>query len=261
MTAMRLYFRYVRMTLSSQLAYKASFIMMSLGHFILTGIEFLGVMALFARFDTIKGWTLYEVAIFYGLINCSFAFTEAFARGYDVFDQHIRMGTFDRLLLRPRSLNLQILGSEFQLMRIGRMTQGLVVLFVGIGHVDKVFSPMDYVLMFMSFLTGIAVFTGLLVIQSTMCIWTVNSIEMMNAFTYGGVAMAQYPMDIYKHWFRRFFTFIIPIGAVHFLPMTAILREGSMTLALMTPVLGLGFLGITLLVFRYGIRYYCSTGS
>lgn len=261
MSGFRLYFQYVKMTVISQLSYKVSFILMTLGNFVVTGIELIGIVALFDRFSTINGWGLFEVAIFYGLINSAFAITEAFARGYDVFHVHIRIGTLDRLLLRPRSLNLQILGSEFQLMRVGRLAQGLLALWIGMANVDHVFSGQEYALILLSLLSGVMVFTGLLVIQSTMSIWTVSSLEMVNAFTYGGVQMAQYPMDIYRGWFRRFFTFVIPIGAINYLPMSAILRDGSLVMAWMTPILSALFLWVTMSLFNVGIRYYCSTGS
>jgi len=261
MSGFRLYFRYVKMTVISQLSYKVSFLLMTMGNFVVTGIELIGIIALFDRFSRVNGWGLFEVAMFYGLINSAFAITEAFARGYDVFHVHIRTGTLDRLLLRPRSLNLQILGSEFQLMRIGRLAQGLLALGIGMAKVDHVFRGQDYGLIVVSLISGVMVFMGLLVLQSTMSIWTVSSLEMVNAFTYGGVQMAQYPMDIYKGWFRRFFTFVIPIGAINYLPLSAILRGGPLLIAWLTPVLSAIFLCLTMGLFKVGIRYYCSTGS
>lgn len=249
------------MTILSQMAYKVSFMMMSFGHFMVTFIEFVGIYALFARFEQIKGWQLHEVAIFYGVINCAFAISEAVGRGYDTFHVHIRMGSFDRLLLRPRSLPLQILGSEFQMMRIGRFAQGLLVLMYGIYHLEVPLGLAEYVLILLSILGGMFVFLGLLVIQATMSIFTVQTIEVMNVFTYGGVQMAQYPMSIYKKWFRRFFTFVIPLGAMSYMPISAILRGGSLVGAYLTPFIGLVFLVVALFVFKFGTRYYCSTGS
>lgn len=261
MSGFKLYFKYIKMTIMSQMAYKASFIMMSVGHFMITFIEFIGIYALFARFDQIKGWALYEVAIFYGVVNCAFAISESIGRGYDTFHVHIRMGSFDRILLRPRSLPLQILGSEFQLMRIGRFAQGLMVLIYGILNLDRTLSLQDVTLLVFSILGGVFVFLGLLVLQATLSIFTVQSIEVMNVFTYGGVQMAQYPMSIYKTWFRRFFTFVIPLGAMSYVPVSAILRGGNLLGAYMTPFVGLAFFAVSLGVFNFGTRYYCSTGS
>jgi ABC-type uncharacterized transport system permease subunit len=60
----------------SQMEYKLSFIYMTAGYFIVTFIEFIALYALFNRFGNISGWTLYEVAVFYGVFNTSFAIKE-----------------------------------------------------------------------------------------------------------------------------------------------------------------------------------------
>ena len=44
---------------------------------------------------------------------------------------------------------------------------------------------------------GVALFSGLLVLQATLAFWTVESLEVANVLTYGGEAAAQYPMNVY----------------------------------------------------------------
>ncbi len=216
MDAMQLYIKMVLIKIREQMEYKASFIFMSLGHFLITFIEFLGIYALFLRFDSIKGWDLYEVAIFYGFINCSFAIAEAVGRGYDVFHNHVRKGTFDRILLRPRNISLQILSTEFQIMRIGRFLQGLIVLLWGLDGLEKQLTGTDMLMLIYSLVCAVFFFMGLMVMQATLSFWSVESLEIMNAFSYGGVQTAQYPIDIYREWFRKIFVYIIPIGSVSF---------------------------------------------
>lgn len=109
----KIYLKLIRMAIRSQMEYKASFIMMTIGHFVITFIEFMGLYALFLRFESINGWTLYEAAVFYGVINSSFAIAEGVGRGYDVFHINIIKGTFDRILLRPTVTTIQVLGAEF----------------------------------------------------------------------------------------------------------------------------------------------------
>src|SRR5215467_4400217 len=128
MNALRLYCRYIDLSFRSQMQYRVSFLMRSFGHFLVTGSEFLGFVALFQRFGQINGWTLPQMGLFYGMISLSFAITEAVQRGFDVFPNLIKSGDFDRILLRPRSPAFQVLGQEFQLMRVGRFAQGLIVL-------------------------------------------------------------------------------------------------------------------------------------
>lgn len=261
MSGLQLYFKYVSMTIRSQMEYKMSFVMSSVGHFMINVIEFFGIYALFMRFEHIQGWTLNEVAVFYGMINMSFAVAEAFGRGFDRFHIHVRQGTFDRILLRPRSLVLQIISSEFQMMRIGRFTQGFVVFAWGMSQLSRAISWIDGVLLFYSLIASITFFTALMIFQATLSFWSVESLEIMNSFTYGGVQMAQYPIDIYPNWFRKVFIFFIPIGSVSYFPIYAVVRGTGYVNGFMTPMIGLVFLGLSLVAFRIGTRYYCSTGS
>lgn len=241
--------------------YKMSFIYMTLGHFMVTFIEFLGMYALFQRFDQIRGWTLYEVAVFYGFINASFAVAEAIGRGYDIFHRHVKKGTFDRVLLRPRSLTLQIMSSEFQIMRLGRFAQGVFVLAWGLNGLERQLVALDYVLLAYGFVCAVSFFMGLMILQATLSFWSVESLEIMNVFTYGGVQTAQYPIDIYRDWFKKLFIYVIPLGSVSYFPMRALIRAEYLGAGFLMPLLGIVFLWIGLLAFRIGTRYYCSTGS
>ena len=126
---LRLYWLYVKLSIRAQLQYRAAFLLAVLGQFLITGVEFLGVWALFDRFGRLHSWSLAEVAVFYGLVNCTFACADALSTGFDQFGTtYIKTGHFDRLLLRPRSTVLQLAGQELALRRIGRFVQGLCVL-------------------------------------------------------------------------------------------------------------------------------------
>src|SRR5262245_65437348 len=120
--SIKLYCRYVDISLRSQMQYRASFLISTLAHFLITGAEFLGFVALFQRFGQIQGWTLPQMGLFYGMISIAFATTEAVFRGFDIFPNLIKSGDFDRYLLRPRSAEFQVLGQHLQLMRIGRLS-------------------------------------------------------------------------------------------------------------------------------------------
>jgi len=76
----------------------------------------------------------------------------------------------------------------------------------------------------------------------------------------------QYPVAIYRTWFRRFFTVIIPLACISYFPAMAILGKddplGSPVIfQWLSPLLGFVFLAVCLRVWRFGIRQYASTGS
>lgn len=261
-----LYLRYLGVSLRSQLQYPASFWMLTFGHFLATGGEFLGIWVLFQRFGQVRGWQLPEVALFYGIANVAFSMAEAAARGFDTFQDLVRSGDFDRFLLRPRSTALQVAAREFQLMRVGRMAQGLVALCWSLASLHVAWTLPKALLLVGGILGGACIFSGLFVLQATLAFWTVETLEIMNTVTYGGVETSQYPLTIYRPWFRSLFMVAIPLACMNYFPLHAILgrAEAFGTPAIWhwtAPLIGVLFLAVSLRVWEFGVRHYCSTGS
>ena len=121
MGALRLYACYATASIKGQMQYPASFVLLTIGQFLSTIVEFIGISALFSRFQSLGNWTLAQVALFYGSVNISFALADMISRGFDVFGpMFVKTGEFDRVLLRPRATALQLLGYELRLTRLGR---------------------------------------------------------------------------------------------------------------------------------------------
>ncbi len=264
--AVHLYFRYLGVSVRSQLQYRASFVLMVLGHFVATGIEFLSVWVLFSHFGGLEGWTLPEVAVFYGLINVAFSFSDASSRGFDLFGNMVKSGDFDRLLLRPRATALQVAGQELTLKRIGRLTQALAVLAWGAHSLHLAWTPARLLLAVGAIAGAICLFYGIIVLQATLAFWTTESLEIVNTVSYGGVQTAQYPIAIYQRWLQRFFTFVIPLACVSYFPVLAILGRpdplGSPAwFQWLAPLAGPLFLLLALRTWQVGVRHYTSTGS
>ena len=264
--ALRLYLHYVRASVRSQLQYRASFVMSAAGSFVITASEFVAVWALFDRFGNLRGWTLPEVSLFYGMISITWALCDAIGRGFDQFAAMVKDGGFDRLLVRPRSTALQLLGQELTLRRSGRLLQGLVVLGYAAtaGAID--WSPARAALLVVAIACGVCAFLGVVVLQATSAFWTVDSMEVWSAFTYGGVTLSQYPITIYRSWFRVVFAYAIPLACVNYFPGVAILGHADPLgtppiVGWLAPLAGPVFLVLCLQVWRIGVRHYRSTGS
>ncbi len=261
---MNLYLRLISITLRSQMQYRLSF----LADVLVTGgqviIEFVSFAAAFTRFGSIGGWALGEVAFLYGLVEMAFATMDMVFSGFDpsFFSQQIRRGTFDQFLLRPASLTLQVFGSEFIARRLGRVGQGALVFALALYLHPVQWTPGKLLYFPLVYLSTFAFFGGLFVVGATFCFWTVESLEAMNIFTYGGSAMLSYPMHIYPEWLQRFFTFIIPGALLVYYPALYFLdKPYPAPLPFLAPLAGFGFLGLALAFWQFGIRKYTSTGT
>lgn len=260
---MKLYFRYMGMHFRSQLQYRTSFWLLSIGQFFIPFAVFAGMYFMFERFGRIEGWQFYEVALCYAVIHLAFSLSECFARGFDAFSSLVGSGDFDRLLVRPRSTALQVLGSKFEFSRFGRMLQSFFVLGLTLVHLSVDWNAAKAFTLIFMVASGVAVFTGIFMLAATLCFWTIEGLEVANIFTDGGREMAQYPLAIYGRWVKIFFTFLIPFGCVNYLPLLYLLgrADGNGTFYMLTPLAGFLFLLPCVIVWRIGVRHYRSTGS
>jgi ABC-2 type transport system permease protein len=109
-------------------------------------------------------------------------------------------------------------------------------------------------------------FYALIICQAVLSFWTTESLEVMNTLTYGGVEAARYPMAIYQEWFRRFFTFVVPLACVAYFPVVAVLGiddplGSTLLFQVLAPWAGIAFFLFSLVLWQIGTRHYTSTGS
>ncbi|MDA0335571.1 MAG: ABC-2 family transporter protein [bacterium] len=256
--------RLMSVSMRGQMQYRASFLMLVAGTFAISFLEFGAVWIMFDRFGHLRGWSLAEVAVFYGLVNSGFALAEATSRGFEHVPEAIRSGTFDRVLLRPRSIVLQLLGQELQLRRVGRLGQGLLVLGWAWQELGLGFNPARLGLTVLAILGSASLFYALSVLQGMMSFWTTEALEIANCLTHGGNFVGQYPIAIYRDNFRRFFTWIVPLACVTYYPALAIIGHTDAPVSLnswLAPLAGFAFLAVSLRLWRFGVRHYRSTGS
>jgi len=264
--SLRLYISYARASVRGQMQYRGSFVMMMLGAMLGTGTDFIGIWALFARFGSIRGWTLPEVALFYGVISVGFALCEFMTAGFDDFGPMVKAGDFDRLLLRPRSTALQLTGAEFQLRRFGTLAQGSAVLIWSACALRLAWTPAQLGLLLASIAGCACLFSGIFILQATLAFWTTESLEIANTLTYGGRETGEFPLEVYRPWFRRFFTVVVPLACVTYFPLTAVLGRDAtdlpaLWLRCLAPLAGPVFLLASLRIWQFGVRHYRSTGS
>jgi ABC-2 type transport system permease protein len=268
MLTLRLYLKLIGVRLRSQMQYRAAFVVDSLGAALAIFVEFITLALVLTRFGSIGGWTLGEVAFLYGLVESAFGSMDMFFSGFDpaTFGVHIQRGTFDQFLLRPLGLPLQLFTSEFVARRVGRILNGVLIFAFGLSQTSVHWTALKLVYLPVVFGSTVLFFGGLFVLGATLCFWTVESIEVINIFTYGGTTMMSYPMHIYDEWMRRFFLFVIPSGLLIYYPALFFLDKpdplGMPAFApFLAPLAGPGTLLAAFALWWIGVRHYTSTGT
>lgn len=262
----RLYGRLIGAQMRAQLQYRASFMMQVIGQFMVTVVDFISVLLLFHRFPSIDGWSLGEIAFLYGVGAIAFALSDLAVGDFERLALRIQDGSFDRVLTRPVGAFIQVLAGDFQLRRLGRAAQGVLVLGVSLALIDVAWSPAKLGVLLAAVVAGTVIFSSIFVIGAAISFWTVQQSEVLNVFTYGGSELVSYPITIYSGWLRRFVTFVVPLAFVTYMPALYILdRPDPLGLPRVLQVCSLLVAAIFFLMARavwsLGVRRYQSTGS
>ncbi|MFE7748114.1 ABC transporter permease [Streptomyces sp. NPDC057428] len=262
----RAYGLIVAMWLRSTLAYRASFVMTTVGNFLMTGFDFVTIMLMFSHVDALGGYTLPEIALLYGVSATAFGLCDLLLGSVDRLGQRVRDGTLDTLLVRPVPVLAQVAADRFALRRLGRISQALLVLGYALVTLDIVWTPLKVVLLPVMVLSGAAIFGAVFVAGAAFQFHAQDASEVQNAFTYGGTTLLQYPPSVFARDLVRGVTFIVPLAFVSWLPALYVLgRDYPLDLprwvAFLPPVVAGGSWVLAGLVWRVGLRSYRSTGS
>ena len=258
---MRLYFKFMKVHFKSELQYKMSFILSFISQFLVFFGYYFTIICLFDKFSNLKGFTLYEVLLTFAIIQFGFAFCETFFRGIDTFDKLILEGTFDRLLLRPQNILLQVFVNEVSFVKTSRLIQSIIILIIAVINIDVVWSIDKIITLIFMLLASVIVFLGIFILAASYCFLTVKGLEVRNVFTDGGKHMAQYPIGIFKKGFLFFFTYIIPYGFVNYYPLLYVLDKIDNKLLIVSPLVTILYLIPCIMIFYKGVKRYSSTGS
>ena len=250
----------------SDLQYRTSFALFTLSQFTVTALDFVAILVVFSNVPTLAGWSLGEVAFLYGLGNFAFGLADLFIGSIEYIQVEIRMGTFDRLLLRPASPLVQVLADRFSLRRLGKVAEGALVFAIGCHVAGIHWTPARIAMTALSVVTGATIFSALWVLTSCVCFWWVEAREAQNALTYGGNYLSQYPLGIYGAWLRRMLAYTLPVAFVNYFPATYVLdRHDRLGMPAWTPFASPAVAVITVLLastmWRVAVRHYRSTGS
>ena len=256
----------VRARIRADWQYRTSFFLFLLGQMLASGLDLAAIAVIFGQVDSLAGWSGAEVALLYGISATAFGIADVVISQVENVDLHVREGTFDTILLRPISPLLQLSGSGFALRRLGRPIQPIVVTAIALTIVDVDWSPAAAVMLALALVCGVVIFGAIWVLTNTIVFWTVDARESANAFTYGGVTLSEYPIDVFSSWLRRLVLFVVPLAFTAYLPVAWLLDKPapdglSVDLAWATPLVAAAAVLAARLAWTQGIRAYRSTGS
>ncbi|MDP5274922.1 ABC transporter permease [Chengkuizengella axinellae] len=260
---MRMYFMLIRASIKSRLQYKFNFIFSMLMAMLLNVSEFLMIAFVLLKFNSIQGWSIYEVGYLYSVILLSKTLYRTFASDVHHLEKYLVSGDLDSFFIRPIPILLTLMSQNFFLL-IGELLQGTFIILIciqhfhSIGQVDLWIIPITILII----LAGSIILFSIGLATSTLGFW-LTRVEMLQNLTEDAAMNAvRYPLSLYPNWLKGIFLTILPLGFINYLPALYILKQD----------VGIWIIGATIMVaclclwlslrfWKIGLSRYQSTGS
>lgn len=257
----RLYFKFIKMHFLSWLEYKGWWLAF-IQQFIMCTIELLPTWLMFYRMGDIGEWSMERILLIYSMAIISFGIAEAFCDGFAAFPwKMLQSGDFDRLLLRPKSLALQVAGSVFSVYRLTKAFWGTGLAIWALRELKISFSVFNMVVLILAIIGGVLMYSGVFILSSGIAFFTIKALDWINIFTYASYQITRIPIVYMPGWIKNFFTFIAPLLVVSYYPVAAVCNWEKKYYGLIALPAGALFFAAALVVWKIGIAHYKSTGS
>jgi len=258
---MGLILKYFSNHLKVSLEYKTSLILSIIAQGLVMLVELFTIDSLFRKFGLLDTYNINELLLGFSIVWLGFSLTEMIFRGFDHFQNLIINGSFDLLLIRPRNIYLQIIGSDVCYEKTSRVLVSLFLFIYSSIKVIKTFTILKLLTLISMVIGCVIIFLSIFIIGASFCFITIQGLEVVNIFTDGTRQLGQYPMGIYKKIVRIIFTYIIPLTLVNYYPIKYLNNTTTNITYIFLPYLSIIFLIISILIFNQGIKKYNSTGS
>ena len=255
-----LYGHFLRQQIMELAEYRLSFTIGLVAIFLVQGASLATLWVTMRQVPSLNGWTLQQVLLIYGLVIFSRSCTQMFTERIWVLGYYIRLGDFDRLLVRPINPLFHLLANGFNTEAVGNFLLG-GTLIVTTGRALGIFeSPFNIGYLVVSVASGAVIFFSINLITGVSAFWITDSIPVMGA-VFENYLFAHYPLTIYPRAIRIMLTWIIPYGFASFYPASFLLGRDIGPLVWISPLVAVVLVAIGYRLWLVGLRRYVGTGS
>lgn len=219
----RLYFRLQLMQLRSTVEYASDFWIGIVGAMLMQASGLVFISALFSQIPAVAGWTVWNVALLYGLAMLPKGLTELFCDGPWTLRMKVNSGEFDRVLVRPISPALQSATAIVSIHGLGQVILGAVMIWLGLSRSDAVFHW--WTLPFLAVVVSCsAVMIGALNFSFNLTgFWEPSAQSALPTMLALSIDFAKFPLDIYNGIIRTAVTVFIPYAFISYFPALVLL--------------------------------------
>jgi ABC-2 type transport system permease protein len=236
--------------LLSVMEYRASFLTQAVGMMLNNGFYFIIWIIFFDRFNSVRGWTLTDMFVTFGITSSAFGLVSLFFGNAFNLGDIITRGRLDYYLSLPRPVLLHAVASRSIASGMGDLTYGFLSY-----AASGVFSWDGLLRFVLAIVLAAAVFASFLMIVQSLAFWLGNTSYFSGIALNAMLTFAIYPISLFDSGARLLLFTVIPAALMGAVPASLVRNFGWDTLAEM--LLGaVILLAVAVIVFYSGLRRY-----
>ena len=250
----------------SQAQYRTSFVIDVVGSVMFGVLDIASVLVLFRVTPTLGSFGFADVFLMAAFAVTAFAAADLAVGNVERLRVYVRSGLLDAVLVRPLGVLVQLTALDVAPRRVGRVVFGIAMLVTAAAQARVPLTLHSLALLAITSVAGAVIFGAVFVATAGVAFWWIESGEIANGLTYGGLNFTQYPMTIYGPVLRRIFAYVVGFAFVAYYPTLMLLDRtdplgGPAVLGYGAPLVAVVAAAVAALVWRSGVRHYRSTGS
>lgn len=267
MGEIRVVLQSLKMSIHTRMQYRVDSLVATLAVFIRESANIIAIYLALLKFDRINDWNVNEMLFLYSILFLTYAFVVSLFADLRQFSDTIREGRFDRLLVRPRSLLLQLILNNADLIAsAGHGTLGILLFVISAGRVGIHWDFVTILYYIGAIIGGILIQGGMFIIFSSLCFYFVETNSIRDIFYWNMRKFAGYPISIYHKLIQGILIYVVPFAFVNYFPAQYLLRKEDMAdypvaYIYIAPFVGIIVYAVAYLFWRVSVKRYYSTGN
>jgi ABC-2 type transport system permease protein len=261
MYTIKLLAAFFKVNLQQALAYRADTLLNIVMNLLWLVWELVSLQIIFTNTSDLSGWGMGELIALLGVWRLANTMMSALIwPNTERFNQSIRDGSFDYVLMQPVSSQFLVTFSRIVVWRAWELILAAVLVVVGISMSDSIVSAGSIFNFLALAVSGMAVLYSLWIVLIAFTFWFIkfdNNVTILQALMDSG----RYPATIYPAWLRFIVTFVIPIAIATTIPLQGLRGDLSGGQVILFLAIGAASVFISSRIWRAGVRRYSSASS
>jgi ABC-2 type transport system permease protein len=256
-----LFWDYFKNYMKTRLTYRADFWVEVLSDLLFQGVNLFFILVVFLHTNSLGGWSEAEILFIYGFFMIPYGVFNCFLNLWGFTERYIVKGELDRVLTRPAHNLVQLVLENMDPASLVGSLAGTIIMGYAWTQLDLTLSWYDPFVFLLLVFGSCLVYAGVYIILTAISFFIDAPTGILplvwNLQNYG-----RYPVRIYNRVIAAILTWVLPFAFVGFYPAAYFLNKAEWgKMALLTPVVGLGFFTVSILFWNFGIKRYRGAGS